>query len=112
MEQYEDIKEFMSGYDKKYNMVNNNCTTFAVKALETGGIISPNTAHEWFLPEETKHIVKENLPKLLPFKDKIADKLMQGLSGYTPADAGEDIRESSGYYLINDDTGVHVIYNY
>ena len=57
--QYNSIKEFISEYDEKYNMVNNNCTTFAVQALKAGGITSPITAHDWVLPPETKDCSRE-----------------------------------------------------
>ena len=55
-----------------------------------------------------KIVVESNLPRKLPYKSSIADKLIQGFSGYTPADAGEDIKKSSGYFLVNDDNSVHV----
>ncbi len=101
------MEEFMNNYNSKYNMVKNNCTSFAVQTLEAGGITSPTTQHSWVMPAGTNEMVEQNLPKIVPSKGAIAKKLTSGLSGYTPADAGEDIRSGGGSYLTNESDGIH-----
>ncbi len=110
-QQSKNILNFISKYNEKYNMVDNNCTTFAVNALKSGGINSSTIEHKWILPDDTKDIVIGGLPKLIPFKDQIAEKLINGLYGYTPADAGEDIRGETGIYLTQDKDGIRVFTN-
>ena len=110
-QQSKDILNFINKYNEKYNMVSNNCTTFAVDALKSGDVNSPITEHRWTLPEDAKDVVKDGLPKLIPFKDPIAEKLINGLYGYTPADAGEDIREGTGTYLTQNENGIRVFTN-
>ncbi|MCX8129196.1 MAG: carboxypeptidase regulatory-like domain-containing protein [Clostridia bacterium] len=96
-EEAEKVYNFMINYNGDYNMVTNNCTTVAVQALQSIGIASPTSQHNWTLPPNTKSIVENGLPKLVPGKGTIADYLLKDLNGYTPADAGEDIRATGDF---------------
>lgn len=67
-------------------MVNNNCTTFAVEALQSIGIDVPTTEHTWTLPDNINKIAE--VPKWL-----LSLLGAYKLRGYSPADAAMDIRE-------------------
>jgi hypothetical protein len=99
---------FMINFNENYNMVTNNCTTFAVRALQAGNISPPTTEHSWKLPPDAKEIVVEGLPAIVPGKGIIADNILKDLRGYTPADTGEDIKLATGQYFLCDDQGVHL----
>ncbi|MGI6668769.1 MAG: RHS repeat-associated core domain-containing protein [Acetivibrionales bacterium] len=94
--QAEKIEKFINNYGKDYNMVSNNCTTFAVDALKSAGIKSPTSAHKWTLPDGAHKLLVDNLPKEIRFKNIVAWWLLNGLKGYSPGDAGEDIRDNTG----------------
>ncbi|MEY8525267.1 RHS repeat-associated core domain-containing protein [Lachnospiraceae bacterium 38-10] len=85
-EQADELLEFVNNYNEKYNMISNNCTTFAVKALESIGIDVPTTKHTWTLPNDIDEIV--GVEKWLIF-------LLGGykIKGYSPGDAAMDIKE-------------------
>lgn len=76
----------VNDYNKKYNMVNNNCTTFAVKALQSIGIDVPTTEHTWTLPDNINNIA--GVPKWV-----LSLLGAYNLKGYSPADAAMDIKE-------------------
>ena len=42
---------------KKYNVVTNNCTTFAVDALKSIGINVPTTEKTWTLPDNIEEMI-------------------------------------------------------
>ncbi|MCL2152620.1 MAG: RHS repeat-associated core domain-containing protein, partial [Oscillospiraceae bacterium] len=73
--------KYMNDFSSDYNMVTNNCTTFAVGALTAAGITSPTSEHNW------KLTVKQQLYAWLNGYST------KGLKGYSPADAGQDIRK-------------------
>ena len=68
-------------------MVQNNCTTFAVEALQSIGIDVPTTEHTQTLPDNIDEIAY-GMPKWLLRKMGAYD-----LEGYSPGDAAMDIRE-------------------
>lgn len=85
-EQADQLLEFANNYDRKYNMVENNCTTFAVEALQSIGINVPTTEHTWTLPD--------NIAEITGVSEKILGRMkVYELEGYSPADAAMDIRE-------------------
>jgi hypothetical protein len=92
--QAEKIEKSIYNYEKEYNMVRNNCTTFAVDTLKSAGIKSPTSARIWTLPDGAQKLLVDNLPEEMWFKNIVAWWLLHGLKGYSPADAGEDIREN------------------
>ena len=77
------IKDFIDDYNEKYNMVKNNCTTFAVKSLGAAGIFSPTSKYFWKL----KRGFLGSLSKVGSFAFR--------LYGYTPSNAAQDIRRSA-----------------
>lgn len=85
-EQADQLVKFVNDYNKKYNMVNNNCTTFAVKALQSIGIDVPTTEHTWTLPDNINNIA--GVPKWV-----LSLLGAYNLKGYSPADAAMDIKE-------------------
>ena len=98
-EQADKINKFMNDFDKKYNMVSMNCTTFAVKALKAAGIESPTSEHKWTMPDNVHQLIVDNLPSDKWFKDATATFLLDGLKGYSPADAVQDFKNASKYVL-------------
>ena len=74
-EQAEDSISYIENYDDvhKYDVARRNCTTFVVVVLEDIGIESPTEAHIWTIPIHY---------------------------GYTPGDAGEDIRNTGEYIVL------------
>ena len=92
-EEADQLFKFANNYDEKYNMVNNNCTTFSVEALKSIGIDVPATEHTWTLPDNIDIIT--GYPKWLI--NLIGG---YGIKGYSPADAAMDIKEfKEGYGL-------------
>lgn len=85
-EQANQLLEFANNYDQNYNMVNNNCTTFAVEALQSIGIDVPTTEHTWTLPDNIDEIA--GVPKFILYFLGAYN-----LKGYSPGDAAMDIRE-------------------
>jgi len=75
------IKEYAENYTERYNMVSNNCTTFAVDVLKYLGINPKIYSHKW------SH-----------------ENSLGSYEGYTPADAGQDIRENYNRYAISTTT--------
>ena len=102
--QAEKIEKFINNYEKEYNMVRNNCTTFAVDTLKSAGIKSPTSARIWTLPDGAQKLLVDNLPEEMWFKNIVAWWLLHGLKGYSPADAGEDIRENECAIINTNDT--------
>lgn len=75
--QADKVMEWAQNYSTKYNIETNNCTTFAVNALSKAGVTSTGiSTHKWTLPKSWRN----EIPSFLNWK------------GYTPADAGEDLR--------------------
>ena len=100
--------EFSNQYQNKYkyNMVDNNCTTFAVKALEQAGIYDVTQEQQWTISKQTELKLQSEVDQ-----NKIASKIIGDvsgtigeLSGYSPGQAGEDIRQSKDY-IINESYG-------
>ncbi len=85
-EQADQLLEFAQNYDEKYNVVTNNCTTFAVDALKSIGINVPTTEKTWTLPDNIEEMIgcNEFIIRLLGGYD---------IQGYSPADAAADIAE-------------------
>lgn len=98
-DQADKIVNFIEGYGENYNMVSNNCTTFAVGALAAAGIKSPTSEHKWTLPDNTRQMIIDNLPSDKWFKGATADSLIGGLKGYTPADAVQDFKNNPNHVL-------------
>lgn len=77
------LNDFTAEYYQQYNMMTNNCTTFAVESMYHL-YITPNIyQHHWY----SEHILLGWGLNALCFK------------GYSPADAGEDIRKNSDLYI-------------
>ena len=74
------LKEFSSKYNHEYNLMSRNCVNFAVEALEALGEDSKIFKHKW------------------SYDGWDGIKVMT-YTGYSPADAGEDIRENQSEYL-------------
>ncbi|HHW39459.1 MAG TPA: RHS repeat-associated core domain-containing protein, partial [Bacillales bacterium] len=87
------VLEFINNYDMEYNMASNNCTTFAVDVLKAAGISSPTKAVKWTLPSKAKKMVQDGLGG--GFINGIKAYFAIKIKGYSPADAGEDLRERS-----------------
>ncbi len=85
-EQADQLLEFAQNYDEKYNVVTNNCTTFAVDALKSIGINVPTTEKTWTLPDNIEEMIgcNEYIIRFLGGYD---------IQGYSPADAAADIAE-------------------
>ena len=79
------IKEYAENYTERYNMVSNNCTTFAVDVLKYLGINPKIYSHKWS-------------------GDNVLGLITQTFEGYSPADAGQDIRENYNRYAISTTT--------
>ena len=73
------IKNFADNYNKKYNMVKNNCTTFAVQCLGIAGIYSPTSKYFWKLKSGFVGLLSKTV------------SLVLRLYGYTPSNAAQDI---------------------
>jgi len=84
------LKEFAENYTKQYNMVSRNCTTFAVDALKALGYSPKIYEHNW---NYTGSGIPMNLLDVIAFSYR----------GYSPADAGEDIRWNYSDYIYYDD---------
>ncbi len=61
-EQAKSIDAYINNYDDDYNMVKNNCTTFAVDTLNSAKIKSPTNSKKWTLPEGLHDLLVDNLP--------------------------------------------------
>lgn len=95
------INEFAKNYKKKYNLVSNNCTTFAVDLLQSLGKSLNTSEHIWY--NENSNLFDEIfLPTCI---------------GYNPADAGQDIRYNYEDYIfmdsvqLKDGTSVDAVYD-
>jgi len=99
VEQADDMVSFIDNYDSEYNMVTNNCTTFGAKVLESGGVEVPTSEHKWTLPANAKQMVVDYLPSEKLFKGVVANYLISGLYGYSPADAVQDFKNSPQHVL-------------
>ena len=85
-EEADQLFKFANNYDEKYNMVNNNCTTFSVETLKSIGIDVPTTEHTWTLPD--------NIDKITGYPKWLINLIGgYGIKGYSPADVAMDIKE-------------------
>ena len=85
-EEADQLFKFANNYDEKYNMVNNNCTTFSVETLKSIGIDVPTTEHTWTLPD--------NIDKITGYPKWLINLIGgYGIKGYSPADVAKDIKE-------------------
>jgi Uncharacterized protein containing a von Willebrand factor type A (vWA) domain len=100
------IKNYIDTCDKestttyKYNIADFNCTTFAVEGLKLCDIDVPITKHFWTYSFSVDGAI-EFLAK--------SGVLTVGY-GFTPADAGEDLRDT-GEYVIDGELGVVEYFN-
>ncbi len=78
------LNEYASNYILPYNMMSNNCTTFAADVMEYLGIKPVVYIHPWQSSEKWYY--------------SLALYLFM-FSGYSPADAGEDIRSYCPLYI-------------
>lgn len=78
------LNEYASNYILPYNMMSNNCTTFAADVMEYLGIKPVVYMHPWQSSEKWYY--------------SLALYLFM-FSGYSPADAGEDIRSYCPLYI-------------
>ena len=56
------------------------------------------------LPPGAQDLIVSSLPWYSKYgggKEKIAQDLINGLCGYTPADAAQDMKLGQGYYVVN-----------
>lgn len=82
----DEVLEWVNSYSKKYNIETNNCTTFAINALIKAGISKKSisiTEHTWTIPDSWKN----QIPSFLSW------------FGYTPGDAGEDIKGKTNVFI-------------
>jgi hypothetical protein len=100
-EQAKNILSFIGNYDREYNMASNNCTTWAVDVLEAGSINAPTKEHKWLLPDNAKQKIVDRIPWYVFGKKEKAQNMIDKLSGYSPADAVQDIKLVEGRYVIN-----------
>ncbi len=78
------VSAWVASYTTKYNIETNNCTTFAVNALKKAGILNTGISqHSWTLPQS--------------WLDEIPD--FRDWYGYTPGDAGEDLRGLTNVFI-------------
>lgn len=95
------INEFAKNYNDKYNLISNNCTTFTVDLLASLGKSLNISKHTW----------SNDNSNLL---EKI---FLSTCIGYTPADAGQDIRSNYEDYIfmdsvqLKDGTSVDAVYD-
>lgn len=95
------INEFAKNYKKKYNIISNNCTTYAVDLLQALGKPLNISQHTW--SNDNSNIF-----------EKI---FLSTCTGYTPADAGQDIRSNYQDYIfmdsvqLKDGTSVDAVYD-
>lgn len=80
-------------FDTTYNIEDNNCTTFAAKCLKKIGVSPVFTKHNW------------TVPLAAYIKDNSFARAVAKFFGYTPADAGVDVKNSSNdvitYFRVN-----------
>lgn len=62
-------------------------------------IKAPTEEHQWTVPENLHQIIVNNLPNNKIFKGVVANRLLNGLKGYSPADAVQDFKNHSKYAL-------------
>lgn len=79
------LKEYAKSYTHQYNMVSRNCTTFAVDALKALGLNPKIYEHNW------------------TYGDGFLNLIAYSYRGYSPADAGEDIRQNYSDYIFYTD---------
>jgi RHS repeat-associated protein len=94
-EQVQAVFDYVDNYKNDYNVITNNCTTFAVGALEAAGIESSISEQQWKMPFYIKVYAFFKGVKLKDFK------------GYNPANAGEYLRKGTAGvdYLTNTTKG-------
>ena len=84
--QAEKALNYSDKYTKeKYNMITNNCTTFASNTMEKVGLGDPTRAHEWTIP---------GLYQIIGWAKRVD---MSKYIGHDPGDAGQDIKETGTY---------------
>ena len=79
------LKDYAKKYTHQYNMVSRNCTTFAVDALKALGLNPKIYEHNW------------------TYGDGFMNLIAHSYRGYSPADAGEDIRNNYSDYIFYTD---------
>ncbi|WP_218033928.1 hypothetical protein, partial [Paenibacillus koleovorans] len=76
---------FAEGYSEQYNVLSNNCVDFAVGVFSHVGLSAPTSKHYWTLAvPRWKQIMADFLG--------YGDALRIPKYGYSPADAGADMR--------------------
>ena len=98
-EQANEIKAYVDNFNyDNFNLIFNNCTTFAVNALLAAGISPSTREHNWTLPS------REEIISAMPFyifnKEMLAGELLSRIyCGYTPADAVQDFKSDENCIL-------------
>ena len=93
------LKKYSKDYKHKYNMVSNNCTTFAINTLNHFELSPIISAHRW------------------TYGDGMLNWLAGTYYGFSPADAGQDIRDNYDDYIywedckLKDGTTVKAVYD-
>ena len=107
-EQANAIKKFIDEFNvNEFNMIFNNCITFAVNALEAAGISPPTQEHNWTLPPRDEIIAA--MPFYVIDKATAANLLLSRIYyGYTPADAVQDFK-SDANCILKYDGAIHEI---
>lgn len=75
-----------------YNLVTNNCATFPIQALEKIGITEETTGilqRHWTIPTHIQETVIR-----FSFLNEV-----ESFFGYSPADSGEDIKSTNGWFV-------------
>ena len=102
--QADKIKEYIDDFDPgSFNLIFNNCTTFAVNALTAAGIPAPTREHLWTLPGRAELIAA--MPPYVINREAFANELLSRIYyGYTPADAVQDFKSHPNCILKYDGT--------
>ena len=99
LEQANAIKDYADSFDPaNFNIIFNNCTTFAVNALMTAGISPPTEKHNWIFPTRDEAIAA--MPPYILDKERFVNELLSRIYyGYTPADAVQDFKSNANCIL-------------
>ena len=98
-EQIHKLQEYAENHDSYYDLMAYNCTTFAVKALQAAGINTHIREHNWFF-EDNSYLGFANLVDVMTPGPNVYSFFYNYYSGYSPADAAEDIREAYSDYIL------------
>jgi hypothetical protein len=85
---------FANSYAEKYNVASNNCTTFAVDLFSNIGLKAPAEEHRWTLSFASLPFYKRAVIRI-----KGWDTVANNIWGYSPADAGEDLKAWNSQYI-------------